>query len=74
MMNVYVWLQNGQMYKAILDTEAKLFVVFDKDDKILERRTNLSQRMIKKIKEEFEKYVVKKHKPNFSAFFDLMIF
>lgn len=74
MRQVYVWLQNNKMCKAILDTEKRIFVVFDSNDKLLERRTGLSQQVMRKIRKELEQYAVNKSKPNFGVFFTLMNF
>jgi len=46
---IWIWLQNGSIMKAILDKEEGILRIFNENDNLLLKRTGLSKHLIKQI-------------------------
>ena len=58
--NIWIWLQNGKLVKAILCIDAGTLKIYDENDNLILRRTGLSKIQIKQIENTIIKYGAKK--------------
>lgn len=53
--HIWIWLQNRNIMKAILDTEEGILRIFDENDNLVLKRTGLNKQLIKQI----EVYIIR---------------
>jgi len=58
--NIWIWLQNGEIFKAILCINEGTLKIYDGDDNLILRRTGLSKLQVKQIENTIIKYGAKK--------------
>jgi len=58
--NIWIWLQNGRLTKAILNIEEGTIKIYDDNDILILARTGLNKHQIKKIELTIIKYGAKK--------------
>ena len=58
--NIWIWLQNGKLMKAILNEEDGILRIFDEYDTLILKRTGLNRIQIKQIESCIIKYGAKK--------------
>lgn len=58
--NIWIWLQNGKLMKAILNEEDGILRIFDGYDTLILKRTGLNRIQIKQIELCIIKYGAKK--------------
>ena len=58
--NIWIWLQNGKLMKAILNEEDGILRIFDDHDTLMLKRTGLNRIQIKQIESCIIKYGAKK--------------
>jgi len=58
--NIWIWLQNGEMYKAISNTEDGTIRIYDEQDNLILKRTGLNKMQVKQIEHLIIKYGAKK--------------
>jgi len=58
--NIWIWLQNGKLMKAILNEEDGILRIFDDHDTLVLKRTGLNRIQIKQIESCIIKYGAKK--------------
>ena len=59
--NIWTWLQSkGKIFKVIYNTNKGIITVYDENDKILMKKTNLTKEQIEKVEDSFLDYVAKK--------------
>ena len=54
--NIWIWLQNGRLVKAISCAEDGTLRIYDQDDNLILKRTGLNQRQVKIIENQILKY------------------
>ena len=57
--NIWIWLQNGKLMKAILNEEDGILRIFDDHDTLILKRTGLNKIQIKQIELCIIKYGAK---------------
>lgn len=55
-MNIWIWLQNGRIMKAILCASEGLIKIFDENDQLLLKRSGLTRIQVKQIENNILKY------------------
>ena len=58
--NIWIWLQNGKLMKAILNEEDGILRIFDEHDTLILKRTGLNKFQVKQIENTIIKYGAKK--------------
>ena len=58
--NIWIWLQNGEIYKAISNTEDGTIRIYDEQDNLILKRTGLNKIQVKQIEHLIIKYGAKK--------------
>jgi len=58
--NIWIWLQNGSLMKAVIYSEEGILKIYDENDNLILKRTGLSRVKIKEIEETIIKYGAKK--------------
>jgi hypothetical protein len=58
--NIWIWLQNGKLMKAILNEEDGILRIFDEHDTLILKRTGLNRILLKQIESCIIKYGAKK--------------
>ena len=58
--NIWIWLQNGKIYKAISNVEDGVIRVYDEQDNLILKRTGLNRIQVKQIEHLIIKYGAKK--------------
>jgi len=58
--NIWIWLQNGSLMKAVIYSEKGILKIYDENDNLILKRTGLSRVKIKEIEETIIKYGAKK--------------
>ena len=58
--NIWIWLQNGKLMKAIINEEDGILRIFDDHDTLILKRTGLNKIQIKQIETCIIKYGAKK--------------
>ena len=66
--NIWIWLQNNRIMKAILDIDEGTVKIFDEQDNLLLKRTGLNKIQIKQIESYILKYGAKKLSKNAEPF------
>ena len=58
--NIWTWMQSkGKIFKVISNTNKGIIPVYDENDKILMKKTNLTQEQIEKVEDSFLDSVAK---------------
>jgi len=60
MKKIYIWLEKGKVYKAVLDKNT--LRIYDNNDVIILKRTNLNALQIRAVSDNISKYGLKKLK------------
>jgi len=55
-MNIWIWLQNGKLIKAISCVEDGTLRIYDEDDNLILKRTGLTQIQVKNIENQILRY------------------
>ena len=58
--NIWIWLQNGRIIKAILNVDEGTLKIYDENDKLILKRTGLNKLQVKQIEKTIIKYGAKK--------------
>jgi small nuclear ribonucleoprotein (snRNP)-like protein len=58
--HIWIWLQNGSLMKAVLDTDEGVLRIFDENDNLVLKRTGLNKMLVKQIEECIIKYGAKR--------------
>ncbi len=58
--NIWIWLQNGKITKAILNVQEGTIRIYDENDVLILKRTGLNKHQIKSIELTIIKYGAKK--------------
>ena len=58
--NIWIWIQNGKLMKAILNEEDGILRIFDEHDTLILKRTGLNKIQIKQIESCIIRYGAKK--------------
>jgi len=58
--NIWIWLQNGRLMKAVLNEDRGELKIYDEDDKLILKRTGLDKILIKEIEICIVRYGAKK--------------
>jgi len=58
--HIWIWLQNGSLMKAVLDTDEGVLRIFDENDNLVLKRTGLNKLLVKQIEECIIKYGAKR--------------
>jgi hypothetical protein len=58
--NIWIWLQNGRIIKAILNSDDGILRIYDEDDNLILKRTGLNKVQVKQIETCIIKYGAKK--------------
>ncbi|KYK30645.1 MAG: hypothetical protein AYK22_03430 [Thermoplasmatales archaeon SG8-52-3] len=58
--NIWIWLQSGKIYKAILCIDDGTLKIYDENDNLIIRRSGLSKLQVKQIENTIIKYGAKK--------------
>ncbi len=58
--NIWVWLQNGRIMKAISSIDNGTLKIYDENDKLILKRTGLNRLQIKQIENTIIKYGAKR--------------
>jgi hypothetical protein len=66
--NIWMWIQNGKIIKAISCVEDGTLKVFDENDNIILKRTGLNKFQVKQIENSIIKYGAKKLSPHTEPF------
>ena len=66
--NIWIWLQNGRLTKAILNETEGILRIFDENDQLILKRTGLNKQQVKAIEQTIIKYGAKKLCKNAESF------
>lgn len=66
--HVWMWIQNGKIFKAILSPADGIIKVYDKHDRLLLKRTGLNKIEVKKIERTIIKFNRNKFNKNAEPF------
>ncbi len=58
--NIWIWLQNGKIIKAISSVDKGTIRIFDENDNMILKRTGLTRLQVKKIENNILRYGAKK--------------
>jgi hypothetical protein len=58
--NIWIWIQNGRLIKAILCEDDGTLKIYNENDKLILKRTGLNKRQIKEIEITIIKYGAKR--------------
>ena len=58
--NIWVWLQNGRIIKAISNVDKGTLMIYDEDDNLILKRAGLNRLQIKQIENTIVKYGAKR--------------
>ena len=58
--NIWIWLQNDRLIKAISCSDDGTLKIYDEDDNLILKRTGLNQRQVKVIEKQILRYGAKK--------------
>jgi hypothetical protein len=58
--NIWVWIQNGRVIKAISCVEDGIIKIYDENDKLILKRTGLTRIQVKQIENNILRYGAKK--------------
>jgi len=65
---IWIWLQDGKIFKAITCSEEGSIRIYDENDNLLLRRTGLSRYQVKQIEENILRYGARKLNKNAEPF------
>jgi hypothetical protein len=66
--NIWIWLQNDKLTKAIINETDGTIRIFDENEKLILKRTGLNKQQVKKIELTIIKYGAKKLCKNAESF------
>ncbi|HDQ15828.1 MAG TPA: hypothetical protein ENN45_02080 [Bacteroidetes bacterium] len=66
--NIWIWLQNNGVMKAILDIDEGTVKIYDEDDNLILKRTGLNKVQIKQVENYILQYGAKKLSKNEEPF------
>ena len=58
--NIWIWLQNGRIMKAISSVDEGTLKIYDEDDNLILKRTGLNKVQVKQIETTIIKYGAKR--------------
>jgi hypothetical protein len=58
--NIWIWLQNSRITKAILNIDDGTIKIYDENDNLILKRTGLNKLQVKQIEKTIMKYGAKK--------------
>lgn len=58
--NIWIWLQNGKIYKAISNVDDGTICIYDEQDNLILKRSGLNRIQVKQIEHIIIKYGAKK--------------
>lgn len=58
--NIWIWLQNGKLVKAVLNSDEGTLKIYDQNDNLILKRTGLNKLQVKQIENYILKYGAKK--------------
>jgi hypothetical protein len=58
--NIWIWLQNGRLVKAVLNVEDGILKIYDEKDNLILKRTGLNKLQVKQIEKTIIKYGAKR--------------
>jgi hypothetical protein len=58
--NIWIWLQNGRLIKAISCADDGTIRIYDENDNLILKRTGLNQRQVKIIEKQILRYGARK--------------
>ena len=58
--NIWIWLQNGKLFKAISNTETGTITIYDENNRQILKREGLSRLQVREIEINLIKYGAKK--------------
>jgi hypothetical protein len=58
--NIWIWIQNGRIVKAILNSDEGILRIYDECDNLILKRTGLNKSQVKQIETCIVKYGAKK--------------
>lgn len=58
--NIWIWLQNEEIYKSISNPEEGTICIYDEQDQLILKRTGLTKLQVKQIEENIIRYGAKK--------------
>jgi hypothetical protein len=58
--NIWIWLQNGKIMKAISNVDEGTLKIYDEDDNLILKRTGLNKFQVKQVEKTIIKYGAKK--------------
>ena len=58
--NIWIWLQNNRLIKAILSPDDGTLKIYDENDRLILRRTGLNRLQVKQIEKTIIKYGAKR--------------
>jgi small nuclear ribonucleoprotein (snRNP)-like protein len=58
--NIWIWLQNGRLIKAILSSDDGTIKIYDENNNLILRRTGLNKFQVKQIEITIRKYGAKR--------------
>ena len=59
-MNIWIWLQNGRLVKAVSCADEGTLRIYDEEDNLILKRTGLNQRQVKVIEKQIIRFGAKK--------------
>ena len=66
--NIWIWLQNNKVMKAILDMDEGIVKIYDDNDNLILKRTGLNKVQIKQVENYILQYGAKKLSKNAEPF------
>ncbi|MDG6228603.1 MAG: hypothetical protein QCH96_01405 [Candidatus Thermoplasmatota archaeon] len=66
--NIWIWIQNGEIYKSISSPEEGTICIYDEHDTIILKRTGLTRLQVKQIEDNIMRYGAKKLSPSAEPF------
>ncbi|MDG6218654.1 MAG: hypothetical protein QCI00_04355 [Candidatus Thermoplasmatota archaeon] len=66
--NIWIWLQNGQLFKSISNSEDGTVCIYDANDQLILKRTGLTKLQVKQIEKYIQLYGAKKLNKNAEPF------
>lgn len=58
--NIWIWIQNGKIFKAISSVDDGTVKIYDEEDRLILKRTGLNKLQVKEIEKIILKYGAKK--------------
>ena len=57
---IWMWLQNNKLIKAVVDEDKGCIIVYDEDDNIIMKRSELNKLQIREIENNIKRYGARK--------------